>query len=107
MSVITQYQCSNKKCDFGVSLSKNFPVWKANTPKELQRVPVMKINEEYVLEKVSSHLCTSCGDVVSVEETTYVCPSCATANLFLKEGDDCPLCHIGIIEENEDLKIRF
>lgn len=107
MSVIIQYQCSNKQCDFEVSLSKNFPVWKADTPKELQRVPVMKINEQYVLEKVSSQLCTSCGNVVSVEETTYVCPSCASTHSFLKESNECPLCHTGVVEENKDMRVWF
>jgi len=107
MSSIIQLNCNNMACDFEVRLAKSVPVWKANTPKELQRVPVMKINEQYVLEKVSSQLCISCNQVVSVEEATYVCPSCATANSFLTESAKCPQCHIGTIKENKEMKTHF
>ena len=107
MSVIIQYECNNPKCDFEVRLAKNTPVWSKDTPQELQRVPVMSHNKPYVIELVSDKLCTKCSNVVKVEDATYVCPSCADAHSFLNVCDECPLCYMGVVEENEDMRVWF
>ena len=107
MSSVVQLNCNNEACDFEVTLSNGSPVWREDTPKELRKVPVMSINKKYVIEKVSDKLCTNCGVVVSVQDTTYVCPSCAGTHSFLKENDICPNCNSGVVKEDTNSRIWF
>jgi len=104
MSAINFYKCNNQECDFAFSLSVNFPIWKKDTPESEQMLPA---NPDYVLETVSDSLCVKCKKVVSIEENTYVCPSCGEKDTFLEEGDTCPKCHTGIVLCDETATARF
>jgi Zn finger protein HypA/HybF involved in hydrogenase expression len=107
MSFILNYKCTNPNCGLELNLSKNSPVWKEGTPKEKQKIPVFSDAQQYVLETTSKELCGSCNEIVSVTKATYICPNCAGVNTFLKDGDTCPECHVGIIKEDESARVMF
>lgn len=104
MSAIITLQCTNPECVFEVGLRVNFPVWKDDTPEEEMILPA---NPEYIRETTSENVCLSCKTVVSVGDATYICPNCADAHTFLKQGDTCPKCHTGVIEQDLVRKAQF
>ncbi len=107
MSSIIQYQCSNKQCDFKFKRYVNFPKWKDGTPEDMMILPVGLHNQQYFLESMSKELCLNCNKTVSVEQATYICPSCYQACTFLKKDGECPKCHKGIVQENNEMLVQF
>ncbi len=71
MSTIVQYECTNTKCDFELRLSKNFPVWKEDTPKEYRKVPVRSAHQKYLKGSGSDYFCKHCKTVVGVVEPIW------------------------------------
>lgn len=104
MSAIITLKCTNPECVFEVGLRVNFPVWKDGTPAEEKMLPA---NPDYIIETISEEVCLSCKEIVSAEYSTYICPNCAGAHTFLKQGDTCPKCHTGAIEQDLARKAQF
>lgn len=71
MSATLTYICSNKDCDFELRLSKNFPIWKEDTPKEYRKIPVGSARQKYLKGRRSEYYCNHCKTVVAVSEPIW------------------------------------
>lgn len=67
MATITVYKCS-KDCGLRVPLHRGFPVFRQDTPQNMQKVPVRNINSEYVTGYTNEEACLACSKIVTISD---------------------------------------
>lgn len=65
MAMILVYKCS-KNCGLRAPLHIGFPVFREDTPQNMQKVPVRRINSEYVTGYTNEEACLACSKIVAV-----------------------------------------
>src|SRR4051812_23014492 len=96
MAEIATYTCSNLRCMFTVRLSRDFPVWRTDTPKELRTLSVHPSAREYITRYRSESFCGRCRNVVEYTEA-HTCARCDTQVHTEHFSKPCPQCHKGTL----------
>ncbi len=90
MADISTYQCSNQKCSFVVRLAGDFPLWHADTPKELRTPKVAPHAAKHLVRMRTETLCRGCQKVVELVDAP--CPHCQAALAPTGTNHPCPRC---------------
>lgn len=95
MSEIATYQCTNGRCRRALRLSKDFPVWKANTPLSARKLRVANEHASYIERYRSETFCGACKKTIELTPFT-TCPHCGANDLPVEyTGVRCTDCKHG------------
>jgi len=74
-------------------LGRDFPVWKQDTPRNLQTPTPSKDAERFIDRYRTDVLCTSCRKVVDAAD---LCSNCDAPSLRQEQlNESCPQCSMG------------
>lgn len=94
MAEMSTYVCSNRKCGLTLRLSREFPLWKPETPKALRVLSKNETAANYIVGFRSESLCYSCSRII---ESGAQCPHCNSEDVRDEQaGHTCPRCAKGI-----------
>lgn len=95
MAEIGTYVCDNRQCKYTLRLSRDFPVWKRETPWALRTPAPAPAALAFVERYRFEAYCAPCNGVV--EHCEGVCAQCASPVLTEHANHACPRCGVGTL----------